>query len=293
MTLEYLLSTPPWEWPEDAHDTILETLRNPRAQEDERRLAAELAGDLVIMDDEMAEALLRILTDPDEPEELRGRSAIALGPALEEGDTEGPDPDPDYLAVSIPVLQKASRALRKVAEDADAPKLVRRMAMEAAVRWPEAWQDRVVRDAFRTGDPEWVMTSVFCMRWLGGFRDEVLEALDSDDPLILKEAIFAAGRQELDEAWPLMARFARAAGEGRTFLPDHPHAERDILFAVLETAPFIRPEETGDILIDLLDVGDEEIRTAVSEALEWANWTLEMDEEDWGEEEPGDDRVWH
>ena len=46
MDLKTLLDTPPWDWPEDAGMLLLETLVDKQANESDRLIAAELAGDL-------------------------------------------------------------------------------------------------------------------------------------------------------------------------------------------------------------------------------------------------------
>ncbi len=60
MKLKSLKQTPPWDWPEGTREVLLDVLRNPPAESD-LVTAAELAGDLTVIDDEMVEALLSIL----------------------------------------------------------------------------------------------------------------------------------------------------------------------------------------------------------------------------------------
>jgi hypothetical protein len=50
--IKTLVDVPPWEWPSNAANLFLETLNNHRADESDRRMAAELAGDLTVMSDE-------------------------------------------------------------------------------------------------------------------------------------------------------------------------------------------------------------------------------------------------
>jgi len=101
MDLQTLRDTPPWEWPEDAGAILLDVLRDGRAAEADRLLAAELAGELTAIDDELARALLSILGSGGESEELRGRAAISLGPVLEHTDTAGFE-DPDDAPIDLP-----------------------------------------------------------------------------------------------------------------------------------------------------------------------------------------------
>ena len=100
MNLKIIKELPPWEWPERAGKAFLELLRDPQADESARMVAAELAGDFTVINDELAEALLSILRSEDEAEPLRAQAAISFGPALESAD-EGPfDGDPEGVPIS-------------------------------------------------------------------------------------------------------------------------------------------------------------------------------------------------
>ena len=54
MDLRILKDTPPWEWPDEADEIILGILRDDHAHESVRLLAAELAGDFTIINEELA-----------------------------------------------------------------------------------------------------------------------------------------------------------------------------------------------------------------------------------------------
>ena len=82
MDLKSLKDTPPWDWPQDAGKKFLDTLRDDRAGETDRLLAAELAGDFTVIDEELVEALLSILQNRNAPAKLRGQAVISLGPVL-------------------------------------------------------------------------------------------------------------------------------------------------------------------------------------------------------------------
>src|SRR4051794_9291861 len=101
MTLKELAETPPWEWPEDAGRTLRKTLTDKQAKASDRLSAAELAGDLVAMDDDVAADLLKIVGAADEPDDLRGKAAIAFGAVLEQVDLEGFDDPMDLDDVPI------------------------------------------------------------------------------------------------------------------------------------------------------------------------------------------------
>jgi hypothetical protein len=299
MDMHALGAIPPWEWPADAKDAILAVLRDEEAPAEERLLGAELAGDLVVMDDELAEELLRILTDPREPEDFRATAAISLGPALEEAEIPEFD-DLDAAAVSEPVIGRAKSALRDCYRDPSTPKQVRRLALEASVRAPEPWHAGAVRAAYHDGDREWKLTAVFCMRFVRGFDDEVVEALGSDDAEILYEAVCAARDQEVEGAWPHVRHLVMAASRGAPLLPDDPDAEWSLLLAAMNAVANIRPMEAHDTLAGLVDSDDEAIAEAAMEVLDMveAFWMAddEEDEEDeddltWSED-PGDP-TWH
>ena len=83
---ENFKDTPPWEWPRGIGKKFLAILRDPQADAADRLLAADLAGDLVVINDALADALLAIVGNAAEPEELRAKAAISLGPVLEQAD---------------------------------------------------------------------------------------------------------------------------------------------------------------------------------------------------------------
>ena len=112
MQLNDLKETPPWEWPQDAAKTFLSVLRNPKAKASDRLVAAELAGDMVAINDALVDALLNIVGNASEPAELRAKAAISLGPMLEQSDIEmgddGEFDDPDDVPISEKTFRKFS-----------------------------------------------------------------------------------------------------------------------------------------------------------------------------------------
>ena len=284
-----LAEIPPWEWPVDANDDILQVLADGESPEAERLLAAELAGDLTVMNDVLAEELLRILASPGEPETLRARAAISLGPVVEEGEIGGFE-EPDILAVTEGVLRRAKASLRELYHDPEIPKKVRRCALEASVRASEPWHPGAIRAAFHDGDPEWRLTAVFSMRFVPGFDDEIVEALGDDDAEVLYQAVCAAGDQGVDGAWACVRRLVLAAASGALILPDDPDAEWSILLAAMNAVASIRPLEAHETLSGLVESEDEDISEAALEVLDMVEglW-VDEDEDDDGEDEP----TWH
>ncbi|MBI3047737.1 MAG: hypothetical protein HYY76_05440 [Acidobacteria bacterium] len=255
MNLHDLKLTPPWEWPAEAGSQLLVTLCDEKAPEADRHLAAELAGELVVMNDELAAALINILENGRQPEEIRARAAISLGPVLEQVDT-GRFEDAETLEITEATFHRIQESLRRIHMDASAPKEVRRRALEGSVRAPQTWHRDAIRAACASDDDAWKLTAVFCMRFVKGFDDQILEALNSTDSAIHYEAVVAAGNWGVDAAWPHVADLLASES-----------TEKPLLLAAIEAVPTIRPDDAAEILGDLLDSDDEDVVDAVEEAL--------------------------
>lgn len=199
--LTILEVTPAWEWPANAREVLLGKLRDSQANESERLLAAELAGETVVVNEEVTKALSAIVADRGASDELRAAAAIALGPVLEEMDVYEPlgGSLDDLHQPPIPPheFRRIRWELQSLYRNEDTPKLVRRRILEAAVRAPEGWQEEAVQQAYGADDGEWRVTAVFCMGHLRGFADEILKALDDPDAEVRSEAVRAAGEREL------------------------------------------------------------------------------------------------
>ncbi|MDP2955377.1 MAG: hypothetical protein Q8N53_03065 [Longimicrobiales bacterium] len=284
MNLDMLAGTPPWDWPEDAGEQILEALQDPGVSETDRLLATELAGNQVVLDDVLAEALLRILTDPGEPEALRARAAISLGPALEEAFLEGFE-DPEITSITEPLFRRARDTLQALFHDPELPEEVRRRVLEASIRADAPWHEGAVRAAFHSGDPAWRLTAVFCMAFVPGFEKEIVEAMKSEDPDLLCEAIRSAGERAVDGAWPRIRAVILEATSGwalpRRGVED---TDRALLLEAIAAAAVIRPLEAAEILGDLTYSDDEDIAEAALDALASADELYQDDDLD--DEEP-------
>ena len=275
MDVRTLNNTPPWEWPEDAGTTILGVLTDEHSENSDRILAAELAGEEGVINDEFADALLAIVGNPGEPEELRGKAAISLGPALEHADTFGFE-DADDLLISESAFSRIQKSFRDLFHEDVVPRDVRRRILEASVRAPQEWHNEAIRSAYSCEDVDWKLTAVFCMRFFRGFDDQILESLNSEDEDIHYEAVCAAGSWGVNAA---LSHVVELAFESNT--------EKALRIAAIDAVASIRPLEAQDILADLTDSDDEEIVEAVHEALAIAGgeseW-LDLDEEDDEEE---------
>ncbi len=277
MDLKTLHDTPPWEWPEDAGEMFLGILRDERADKSERLLAAELAGDSTVIDDELADALMSILLSGHEPEDLRARAAISLGPALESAYIDGFD-DPEYVPISEQTFIRIQKTLRKPYMDAGVPKEVRRRILEASVRAPQDWHRDAVRAAYSSDDEDWNLTAVFSMRFVRGFENQILESLDSTNPDIHYEAVCAAGNWEVDAAWSHIAGLVTME-----------ETDKYLLLAAIEALANIRPDEASEILVELIESDDEDIVEAAYDAMGMAQALAGLD---WDEEEEDDDDEW-
>lgn len=273
MTLKELSELESFEWPEDAKDTILATLRNSDAPEDDRLLAAEMAGDYVVVDEETVEALLAVFEDGSHADELRGHAAIALGPVLEEADAED-FADEDGAPIAEETFHRIMTALHAMYQDTAAPTLVRRRALEAAVRASGDWLAPAIREAYASTNPDWTLTAVFCMQYVPGFEKEILEALGSDDEMVRFHAVAAAGGWELDQAWDMVHALALQTG-----------ADPELRMAATQAAASIRPDAAGALFLTLLDDPDAEVAGFVHDLMAMAAAYDEYEDDD------GDDDV--
>ena len=278
MDLRILAETPPWEWPEDVDKMLLAVLKDDRADGDDRILAADLAGDFTVINDALVDALLTILQNKDESEDLRGTAATSLGPVLEYTDTDWFDGPEDDNPVSDATIDNIQDALRRLYLDAGVPESVRRRILEASVRSRRDWHQDAVRAAWSGKDEEWRLTAVFAMRWIGGFENQILEALKSDDPDIRYEAVCAAGNWELDGAWPHVSKLIKSK-----------KTDKELLLAAIEAAVNIRPSEAGILLVDLVDSKDQDISDAAYEAMVMAEGVSEDEFDDDDEDDEEDD----
>ncbi|MGA6927359.1 MAG: HEAT repeat domain-containing protein, partial [Desulfosarcina sp.] len=246
----------------DAGKLLLNILTNGQSDASDRLLAAELAGDFTVICEELVEALQSILHSDHESEELRSQAAISLGPVLDYADTEEFE-EPDDVPISERTFHHIQESLHRLYRDAAVPKNVRRRILEASVRASQEWHRDAIRAAYSSDDEDWRLTAVFSMRYVRGFDKQILEALESDNPDIHYQAVVAAGNWEIDAAWPHVSRLLSA-----------PAADKDLLLAAIEAVAFIRPQEAGIILVDLMDSDDEDIVEAVHEAVAIAEGLL-------------------
>src|ERR1035441_2280703 len=143
MDLKDLLDTPPWDWPRDAGKRFQKVLIDDRAGESDRLVAAELAGGLTVVNDELAASLTAIVRNPNEPDRLRAKAAISLGPVLEQAYTFEFE-DPDDVPITERTFRHIQNSLEEVYCNETTPKGVRRRVLEASVRAPESWHQDAI-----------------------------------------------------------------------------------------------------------------------------------------------------
>ena len=267
---------PPWDWPESAGEFISKVLREKNAPAADRVLAAELAGNQVVMNDDLGDLLLTIIQDNDEPEELRSQAAISLGPALDYGNMMEFD-DPDDIVLSEMAFHKVQKQLQDIYQDAGTPKTLRRRVLEAAVRAPMPWHKQAIQEAYGGNDEEWLLTAVFCMGYVKGFEDQILESLKSENPEIFYEAVCSAGNWGVKTAWPYVKEIITKED-----------MDKPLLIAAIDAAIHINPYESVDILSELSYSDDEEIAEAADEALSMAGMYAD-DPDEYDDDLPEDD----
>jgi HEAT repeat protein len=272
-----LLDTPPWQWPSAAGKLFRKILVDRRANASDRLIAAELAGDLIVMNDDLAACLLAVAGNASEPESLRAKAAISLGPVLEQAAIFEFE-DPSDVPITERTFHNIQDSLKTLYLDNGTPKEVRRRILEASVRSPEAWHQDAIRHAYSSGDREWILTAVFSMARVRGFDGQILEALKSDDPEIHYEAVEAAGNWDLDAAWPHIVKLVKD--------PDTPKPLRLVAIGAVGS---IRPAEARGILEHLTGSYDVEIAEAAGEALAMAEGASGEDED--GKDED-DEKEW-
>ena len=273
LDLTILEVTPAWEWPRNTREVLLNKLRDDQTDEAERVLAAELAGEIVVINEELTKVLSAIVADRGASDELRGTAAIALGPVLEDMDVYEPLggglDELDGPAIPVHEFRRIRWELHSLYLNEDTPKLVRRRILEASVRAPEAWHEDAIREAYDRDDSEWRLTAVFCMGHVTGFADKILKALDDSDEEVRFEAVQAAGLREIRAAWPHVARLLRS-----------PDTDRELLFAAIEASVGVRGKATVEYLHELSESEDRDVAEMARRAMGTAN-ALYGDLSDW------------
>lgn len=275
MNLNALTEIDPWDWPEESADEILAVLGDRHASAELRQLAAELGGEYVVMNDEIAAQLLAILGDPSESEELRAEAAMSLGPVLEHGFTEGFEQDglgESDVPISEETYDTIRTRLHELYDDRTLPDPLRQRILESAARAPLDWIAPEIRALRESNDESWRHSAVFCMAHVAGFDREILASLASDDPAIQYEAVRAAGNWGTEGAWPMI----------ESLLSD-PNTEKPMLLNAIDASSNWMAEATG-VLLELSQSDDEDIAEAALEVMAWSGQLLDDEDDDSDEE---------
>lgn len=275
MNINMLNDTPPWEWPEDVGEILSKVFLDKNAPAPDRLLAAELAGDTVVMDNDMAPRLLSIVKDTGESEELRSTAAVCFGAGLEYAEMMDFD---DYGGegdiLTEEVFNEVQETFRILYYDADTPKIVRRRILEGSVRGSAEWHKEAVREAYSLDDTEWRITAVFCMGYVKGFEDKIMESLESESPEVLYEAVRSAGHWGIKDAWSCIKELLLKED-----------IDKWLLIAAIEAAATVNPEESVEILMGFEDSEDNDIADAAEDALVTAGMAVD----DFGDNDFDDD----
>ncbi|MDY6824689.1 MAG: hypothetical protein SWH68_12975 [Thermodesulfobacteriota bacterium] len=272
MSIIKLYNTPPWEWPDNAGKTIYGVLCDVNVAPGERTMAAELAGDVTVIDDHMAKTLLSILQNNAEDDMLRCQAAISLGPVLEETYLQENDEADEIevdMGLSFSLFEEMQRDMQHIYMNADVPQLVRRRSLEASVRAPRQWHRNAVRAAYASGNYYWQLTAVFCMGYVDGFNDQIIEALTDERKSIRFEAVCAAGNQGLTAAWPHIQKILKDA-----------QTDKDLLVAAIDAVAPMHPEKAGGVVGPFIESPDPDIAEAALECLFMADALLDLDDDD-------------
>ncbi len=242
-----------------------------RSTDDAARIAA--LADVDEADDELAAEILAVLQSTAAPE-LRAAAAIALGPTLEVVDADLDEHGRVDASYGEPVLSqrqfdRVTAALEELCRDPAQPELVRRRALEAAVRSPRPWQVPVVRKAWAGDSLPWRMSAVFAMAYLADvdFSAEIVAAFHSGTPELVREAVFAAGQREV-----VALRHDIAA------IADDEQAQRELRLTAVEALGWLADDEATALLERLSRAQDGDLAETAELALAMAQ--LDLDDEE-------------
>ena len=279
MELKVLENLPPWEWPEGTDKMLLGILLDNQKDESDRLIAAGFAGDYTVINDELTAALLSIVRNGEESEDLRAKAVISLGPILETADFDEFE-DPETVPISEETFHTIQSSLHALYMDMDVPMEVRRRTLEGSVRAPQEWHQEAIRDAYSSGDALWRLTAVFCMRYIRGFDTQILEALKAENEEIHYEAVCAAGTWEVDAAWSHIIGLATSELTAKS-----------LRLAAIEAVASIRPHEAAEILSDLSQSDDEDIAEVAFDAMAMSGLLPDEDYDD--DDDDWDERTLH
>ncbi len=265
MDIDKLYEISPSQWPDDAASKIRDMLSDKEASRKERLTAAKLAAEEKVLNDEMADVLLDILHDDEESEELRCIAVEAFGPALQFNGING-FYESQQQFFSEKKFYEIKKTLRDFYYDIKLPKTLRRRILEADVCSPMQWHKNAIKRAYESDDEEWILSAIFGMGYVKGYKKQILESLESSNPEIVYEAVCAAGNAGVKEAWPVIKDILSS-----------PQEDNMLLRSAISAAPFINNAEAEEFLTQLLENEDEDIAEAAEIALMYNSDEFEDD----------------
>ncbi|MBN2384219.1 hypothetical protein JXQ70_15180 [bacterium] len=276
MKLDELSNIEPWEWPEETGAMLLSILKDKSSSEKDKLQAIEYSGDLVAINDDLVQQLLILITDTKETEEMRAKATLALAPVLEFANQEGFE-EPEDIPISEKTYNQIRQKLHDVFQDQSTPTNVRRRALECSARAAQSWVAGAIEQAYNQNDEQWKLTAVFCMYYVPGFDQYIMESLESQDLYLHYHALEAAGNWEIQAAWPHIKHLLTAS--------DTP---KEILCAAIEVSVLINPEQAIEHIEQYLDHQDADIAGVAMDTLnmyddsweDYDDFDLDDDEDD-------------
>jgi hypothetical protein len=254
--IEKLLVIPVYEWPSDTDKFLLSVVQDEGIEHPLRLQAIELAGDLAVVNLELVEEFVKIAKDKNSDFELRLSAIAAMAPIMEEvvkptylETVRAIDPEEDIITADS--LSEASKTLKEIFFSSNEPEELRRQALKSAVGIFDEWQVDAVKKAYDSKDLEWMISAVFCMRFLPNFEHEIMESFDYPNTEIQLYAVEAAGRHNLMLAWPKIEQILR-----------YERSNIDLLCAAIYVAAKMNPDGMDDFIKLMPD--DFEVQEAIA-----------------------------
>jgi HEAT repeat protein len=212
-------------------------------------------------DPRLAATLIRLMQE-DSSEEVRGEAASVLGGYIYQGELE---------EISPQLLKEVEEALLATAQQ-DEHRISKRMAVEALGYSSRPEVTAIIKNAYSQHDPQWVASALFAMgrsadqdQW----QEDVLYALDHDNPDIRLAAVEAAGELSLPSARITLLEALEA------------EENEEIYRAIIWSLSQIGGEDVQVVLYNLADATqDDGLADFIEEALENLTFTDDMESYD-------------
>jgi HEAT repeat protein len=223
-------------------------------------------------DPRLAAVLIRSIQE-DRSEEVRGEAASVLGGYVYQGELEEIHPR---------LFKEAEDALLATAQQEE-HRISKRFAMEALGYSSRPEVTAIIKNAYSQHDPQWVASALFAMgrsadpdQW----QDDVLYALDHDNPEIRLAAVQAAGELALQSARITLLAALDTEENEETY--------RAIIWSLSQ----IGGEDVQIFLYNLVDATqDDDLAEFIEEALENLTFTEDLERYDllaFDPDEPGE-----